>query len=90
MGKKKETNNTYGNRVYLGASLPFLATNTLFEGNIPKITQLAIRDIPEIERLIVPIDKAYEIRQALQNPHSVFSYWNKKIIKERNEKYGRL
>lgn len=92
--KAAETAETTGNaeitgsykRIYIGPTLKGVTNGTVFNGDLPPMLQEAIKDIPAIGELVVPVTNLTAANKELANPKSALSRFWGLVKKSKGEK----
>ncbi len=69
-------------RMYMGPGIPgVVKSNTVFIGELPKELTAAAEKLPEINKLVIPVEKITEATKALSEPGTVESVSYNNILK---------
>ncbi len=69
-------------RMYMGPSIPgVVKRNTVFIGELPKELTAAAEKLPEINNLVIPVEKITDAKKALSEQGSVENVSCNKILK---------
>jgi hypothetical protein len=61
-------------RIYIGASFRGVATGTIYRGDkLPPAIEVAMKEVPALKELLVPISELLEAQKQLRNPESALS-----------------
>lgn len=73
-------------RIYIGPTLKGVTNGTVFKGELSPMLQEAIKDIPAIGELVVPVGNLTAANKELGNPQSALSRFWGMVQKSKGEK----